>query len=386
MFAKSIHHYNFIEYGHTVRSGDDVQFLREYKYEEITPENTGPIYRYSEPVYIEPAQGVGVLYVTKNIEDEPVSFIFSRPICINPGIWFCVTPMACKFSYHLFHKNGFMAKDFDTLKYRVVYNQKVICSNLYTALYQEKSKNFVFKGESHPFWEVIYIDVGSMMCTIGETQVELLEGTIAFIPQDVFHALYSTTKMVSFVTVTFDLQSEDESLLKNKVFNSNKITHSYFQQIVAEFNNNGKYSGDLILNYLNLIVLNLLSNNKEDESGAVHSFFYNSEASLILKKAEMIVDDEIFNIELSVAYVAKKLNISTSYLFRCFKQQYNTGLSEYICVKKLEKAKKMIVDGELTLAEIGMALNFCSQTYFTSCFKKRYRMTPSQYSKSVFRK
>jgi len=386
MFAKLIHHHNFAGYGDTIRSGDNMQFLQGYDYEEITPDNANLLYQYSQPVYIEPAQGVGVLYVRKPEQEDVETFVFSRPVCIKPGVWFCAVSLACRFSYHLFYKGSFTAREFDALKYRVVYNQQIVCSNLYTVSYQERSKNFVFKGESHPFWELLYVDVGTILCTVEEKQYELTEGMLVLFAPDVFHALQSESKQVSFVNITFDLQNDENHTLCNQVFTANKAIHSYIQQIVVDFNDNNSYSGDYILNYLNLIILNLLNGDKKKEYNTIHSFFYNSEASLMVKKAEEIVDEEIFNSELSVSYVANQLNISASYLFRCFKQHHHMGTSEYICAKKLEIAKKMIVEGELTLAEIGMKLNFCSQTYFSTQFKKKYNMTPSQYSKSVFRK
>ncbi len=42
--------------------------------------------------------------------------------------------------------------------------------------YMEFSKEFHYDGESHNFWEMVYIDKGEMICTAGENKFTLKSG------------------------------------------------------------------------------------------------------------------------------------------------------------------------------------------------------------------
>ena len=42
--------------------------------------------------------------------------------------------------------------------------------NLTTLFYMEIPKDFTYGGESHDFWEMVYIDKGEMICTAGKKQ------------------------------------------------------------------------------------------------------------------------------------------------------------------------------------------------------------------------
>ena len=48
---------------------------------------------------------------------------------------------------------------------------------LITVFYMEFSKDFKFEGESHDFWEMVYIDRGEMLCRADERSFVLKGGS-----------------------------------------------------------------------------------------------------------------------------------------------------------------------------------------------------------------
>ena len=44
----------------------------------------------------------------------------------------------------------------------------ITVENIITAFYMELSKDFYYPGESHDFWELVYIDKGEMICTVND--------------------------------------------------------------------------------------------------------------------------------------------------------------------------------------------------------------------------
>lgn len=74
-----------------------------------------------------------------------------------------------------------------------------------------------------------------------------------------------------------------------------------------------------------------------------------------------------------------ELGMSRAALFNKMKTITGSGAKEYITKLRLEKAKSLIENSNLTIAEISEKTGFASQSYFSTAFKNYTGMTPSQY-------
>jgi two-component system response regulator YesN len=82
---------------------------------------------------------------------------------------------------------------------------------------------------------------------------------------------------------------------------------------------------------------------------------------------------------LAIKNIAEALFLHRSYLSEVFKRQTGVRLNEYIRLVKLERAKKMIADGQLLNYQIANQLGFKDVEYFSRLFKKYTGMLPSEY-------
>lgn len=99
-----------------------------------------------------------------------------------------------------------------------------------------------------------------------------------------------------------------------------------------------------------------------------------------VKKAMRYIKQHLHN-KLQASIVASEIGVSADYLSLLFKKSVGVTLQKYIIKEKLEESTTLL-DGSLDYSEIGYYLGFCSQTYYISCFKKEYGMTPKQYASS----
>ena len=77
--------------------------------------------------------------------------------------------------------------------------------------------------------------------------------------------------------------------------------------------------------------------------------------------------------------------ISESTLLRSFVHSTGYTPKEYICVQRIEKAKKLLVhDCEKTVKNVSEECGFASQYYFARSFKNITGMTPTEYRKRNF--
>ena len=82
---------------------------------------------------------------------------------------------------------------------------------------------------------------------------------------------------------------------------------------------------------------------------------------------------------LTLAVLAHQTGYSESYLCRRFKQETGVGVSNYIRFARIERARSLLTDTDLTVAEIAARLHFCSASHFSDTFRKVAGMLPQQY-------
>lgn len=86
---------------------------------------------------------------------------------------------------------------------------------------------------------------------------------------------------------------------------------------------------------------------------------------------------------ISSANVAQALFISKSYFCRVFKKNFGCHFHEYLCLYRIEKAKRLLRTTDKTIAEIASETGFSSFSYFSKMFKAQLQMSPSEYRKSA---
>lgn len=83
--------------------------------------------------------------------------------------------------------------------------------------------------------------------------------------------------------------------------------------------------------------------------------------------------------KLSVKELAEMAELSRSHFTRAFQNAMGEPPQEYIIGRRLSRAREMLADVQLTIAEVAAATGFSSQAHLTTAFKKRLGVTPSDY-------
>ncbi|MFD0693690.1 response regulator [Paenibacillus sp. GCM10027628] len=107
-------------------------------------------------------------------------------------------------------------------------------------------------------------------------------------------------------------------------------------------------------------------------------------AAATIEKVRTYIEEHIGE-DLSLVRLAGMIHFNPSYLSRLFKQECGVNLSEYIDEVRIERAKEMLKQEELKIAEVGARLGYETHHSFTRFFKKSTGVTPLEYRES-FRK
>ncbi|MCB2379234.1 substrate-binding domain-containing protein [Hymenobacter sp. BT635] len=92
-----------------------------------------------------------------------------------------------------------------------------------------------------------------------------------------------------------------------------------------------------------------------------------------------IVEANLTKTDLAVEDIARSLGISRMQLYRKVKAVLGTGVTDFIQSLRLTKARELLLDGTLTIAEVAYELGFSSPSYFSTSFKARYQISPSEF-------
>lgn len=80
-------------------------------------------------------------------------------------------------------------------------------------------------------------------------------------------------------------------------------------------------------------------------------------------------------------YLAGKFNRDYSVLSKLFSEITHTTIEKYLIAQKIERAKELLVYGELSLNEIADKLNYSSAAYLSAQFKRITGLTPGYFKK-----
>jgi AraC-like DNA-binding protein len=98
----------------------------------------------------------------------------------------------------------------------------------------------------------------------------------------------------------------------------------------------------------------------------------------VIKKARNETNKEENKLNLS-AYLSSKLNYEYSHLSRMFSDVEGRTIEHFFIEQRIEKAKELLVYGQMTLSEIAYELDYSSTAHLSSQFKKVTGLTPSHF-------
>jgi signal transduction histidine kinase/AraC-like DNA-binding protein/CheY-like chemotaxis protein len=92
-----------------------------------------------------------------------------------------------------------------------------------------------------------------------------------------------------------------------------------------------------------------------------------------------IVENNIANENFGVDDICKEIGISRVQLYRKVKAVLGLNVNDYILSVRMQKAKYLLLNEDLTISEISFKVGFSSQAYFSTVFKSKFGATPSEY-------
>lgn len=100
---------------------------------------------------------------------------------------------------------------------------------------------------------------------------------------------------------------------------------------------------------------------------------------LLIQKAKDMIDQNYKSSQISVSLVAEECGVTAAYLSSKFKKTNGVGVLEYITLKRIELAKKMLLMENTTVEEVSKAVGYESRRSFMRMFTQYAGVSPSRY-------
>ena len=100
----------------------------------------------------------------------------------------------------------------------------------------------------------------------------------------------------------------------------------------------------------------------------------------IADSAKKIIDYN-FDRDITIKKIADSIHIDAAYLTRKFTEKYSVTPKVYLIEKRLELAKRLLIQNDATIAEISVSVGYDDPLYFSRIFKKKEGFSPLAYRK-----
>lgn len=278
---------------------------------------------------------------------------------------------------------------------------------LVTIHYFEYPLNFAFHGESHGFWEFLYVDRGSIRVTAGDQERTLTAGQAIFHEPWEFHAFRSVGKrppnlaVFSFVCdspfldvfrkVVVTLSGEERGLISKILANalqcfSTPINVPAVEKMELRPDAPEGCAQEILL-YLELFLLTV-RRERTQKSDRPHMLRPLEAKAGDLPPRELLSQVLSFleihiNEKITLAEICTAFSISRSRLERIFHTEKGCGVIDYFIRMKIDRAKELIRNDAMNITELSYHLSFTSPQYFSLRFKRCTGMSPREFQSSV---
>lgn len=286
--------------------------------------------------------------------------------------------------------------------YRFEIDRQIVISHFPTIDYYRLDKDFYQYPDSHPYWEMVYVDQGDIISNYNGIGHTLQEGQVIFHPPHSLHSHFSNKLMAnSILVVSFDSNSTILENLKQKCFLLSNHSQKFLEKFIKICN---QYLGD-ITNITNGLPKQLSIDSSN--IGASHIIEMNfvmllysiihdcqyadltkSEntniiaANTFIELLKSYLHDNVYN-TLTLNDLCNKFNMSKSNLFKKWKEHSDIGLIDYFINIKMKEAKRLIKRDEYSISQISDMLGYHSIHHFSHSFKTHTGVSPREYKKSI---
>lgn len=255
--------------------------------------------------------------------------------------------------------------------------------------FEGRYKNY---EEHHPFYEVCFVETGEVTVSVNSREHVIHKNELFLIAPGDKHSYRSAygnlarafvicfespcTALRSLSGICHALDSMRAQCMQTIIDESRntfRMNENDLLEVVEHPNFGGQQVILLQLQYLLISLMRQLSEKKDSQLIILsEEQFYHDLVGIIIGYFEEMLDTK-----LSLDKICAKVNYSRSFLCKTFKEQTGETLFARFNRMKIDEAKRLLKETELSVTEIAAKLGFSELKYFCALFKKQEGITPT---------
>ena len=281
--------------------------------------------------------------------------------------------------------------------------EQIRITDMYSFFRIHYDNGYEFPGETHNFWECLYVLEGEVCVSADERVYNMTQGELIFHkPLELHKFFVNGANGATLLFFSFSAEGPLTAALRNKVFllsdtqkglivtlltylqskastispsestslykrtrpasSENKI--DYFLQLFSLL----PYYSQMLASYLHQLFLSLA------EEGTI-STASSAQDAVTFSKAISYLNYNLHR-QPTVPEIARYCNISDASLKRLFEKYAGISVHKYLLKLKIKIAMELLEDRE-SVASVAEKLGFTSQSYFSKAFKRETGVSPS---------
>lgn len=236
---------------------------------------------------------------------------------------------------------------------------------------------------------VLTVDRSWQLILPRQNELQFASGDIFLAPAQAPHGARFdvTAEQVVMLLDPIRLQQVAEQLLPNGSINLSeryRLHDPLLQQLLLALHKevksgqrNGRLYADTLTNALVVHLLTTYSTSAQSSQDTGSDLFQQE-----LRRAIEYIHDHLER-NLSVAEIATAAGMNPYYFARLFKHTIGMAPYQYLLERRIERAKILLAQTDLPIAEISYRLGFSSQSHFSAMFRRLTAVTPSTYRKAL---
>lgn len=267
--------------------------------------------------------------------------------------------------------------------------RKFLIDGFYSAFRFDWDESFTFCGESHNFWEAVFVKSGTVEVTENENVYTLDKGNIIFHSPMEFHRIKSAygSSPTVFV-ISFSVTGNLPEKLGDGVFtlNSDEIGECEdickmalkFKSCESGADTPATYDTELLGQELSdRLSLFLTAIGRRATRGSISM----TQSAMEYRKLVSFMLTHVCE-NLTLSEIAKSNNVSVSYTKLLFKTYAGISPKAYFNKLRVRCATELLNKGQ-SITDIAELMNFSSPNYFSAFYKKLTGVSPTSHQKNT---
>lgn len=273
---------------------------------------------------------------------------------------------------------------------------------LYSLHYFQFAAGYIFPGEKHNFWEMVYIDRGEADIGAGEKLVRLSQGQVIFHEPNEFHSIWAASREGSnILVVSFECLSPAMEHFRQRIFTLSAAQRRLLMNLVREgqelFGPILDISGQLtptprpdapagsrqmVALLLTQFLILLLREHEDAAPRETVRLTEGEQAAEVIAQLTALMRAHPDG-RLRFSDICRASGWGQTALKECFRRYQHMSVMACYRRIRIEEARRLLREGRLNVSQVAEALGYSSVQYFSAQFKRELGMSPMEYLRTV---